>query len=117
LQPKRAFATRSCREPGLPPIGPVVANAVFKATGKCVRTLPFSRGFAALRKLSWPVTSVVAEGDLLIVAFPRVVEDPNHPDGRYSATWFEMRRIVDGKAVEHWDPALIAEATAIQPTE
>ena len=30
-------------EPGTPPIGPAVANAVFAATGERVRILPFSR--------------------------------------------------------------------------
>jgi isoquinoline 1-oxidoreductase beta subunit len=30
-------------EPGVPPIGPAVANAVFAATGRRVRVMPFSR--------------------------------------------------------------------------
>src|SRR3546814_18241827 len=29
-------------EPGVPPIGPAVANAVYKATGRRIRALPFA---------------------------------------------------------------------------
>ena len=34
-------------EPGVPPIGPAIANAVFRASGQRVRTLPFEKGFKA----------------------------------------------------------------------
>jgi isoquinoline 1-oxidoreductase subunit beta len=34
-------------EPGVPPIGPAVANAVYKALGKRIRAMPFSRTLSA----------------------------------------------------------------------
>jgi isoquinoline 1-oxidoreductase beta subunit len=34
-------------EPGVPPIGPALANAYYAATKKRVRTLPFSKGVSA----------------------------------------------------------------------
>jgi predicted SnoaL-like aldol condensation-catalyzing enzyme len=27
------------------------------------------------------------------------------PERTYTTTWFDMFRVVDGKIVEHWDPA------------
>ena len=40
---KSEAAPSGVGEPGVPPIGPAVANAYFQATGKRVRMLPFSR--------------------------------------------------------------------------
>jgi predicted SnoaL-like aldol condensation-catalyzing enzyme len=53
------------------------------------------------------VVSVVAEGDLVVVAFVRELPDPREKGKTYTTTWFDMWRIKDGKADEHWDGATI----------
>ena len=54
---------------------------------------------------SWKtqVVAVLAEDDLVVVAFRREMDDPRKPGAKYTTTWFDMWRIKDGKAVEHWD--------------
>jgi predicted SnoaL-like aldol condensation-catalyzing enzyme len=49
------------------------------------------------------VVDVVAEGDKVVIVFPRTYTDGC--DREYSTTWFDMFRIEDGIIVEHWDPA------------
>jgi predicted SnoaL-like aldol condensation-catalyzing enzyme len=63
---------------------------------------------------SWKtkVVSVTAEGDRVVVAFVREFDDPRSPGRKYTTTWFDMWRIKDGKADEHWDPATIAPPPA-----
>ena len=56
-------------------------------------------------KMKTKIVSVLAEGDLVIVSYPRNHEDASDPSKSYSTTWFDMWRIKDGKADEHWDPA------------
>ena len=48
-------------------------------------------------KMKTKVVSVVAEGDLVVVAYVREL--------KHTTTWFDMWRFKDGKADEHWDPA------------
>src|SRR3954469_22120052 len=52
---------------------------------------------------STQVVSVVAEGDYVTVAIARSLPDPRDPSKMYTTTWFDMWRIMDGKADEHWD--------------
>ncbi|HTW36987.1 MAG TPA: nuclear transport factor 2 family protein [Steroidobacteraceae bacterium] len=51
------------------------------------------------------IVSVLAQGDLVVVAYPREHKDAKDPAKSYTTTWFDMWRFVDGKADEHWDPA------------
>ncbi len=51
------------------------------------------------------VVSVLAEGDLVVVATVQELPNPNEPGKTYTTTWFDMWRIKDGKADEHWDGA------------
>jgi predicted SnoaL-like aldol condensation-catalyzing enzyme len=51
------------------------------------------------------VVSVVAEGDLVVVAYVHELKDAKDSSHSYTTTWFDMWRFKDGKADEHWDPA------------
>jgi predicted SnoaL-like aldol condensation-catalyzing enzyme len=61
------------------------------------------------------IVSVVAEGDLVTVAVVRELADPRKPGSMYTTTWFDMWRIQDGKADEHWDYGTIAPPAAAAP--
>jgi len=59
---------------------------------------------ATCEKLDAPIVAVLADGDLVTV-----VSVSNRKDSKgeaYTTTWFDMWRIVDGKADEHWDPMM-----------
>jgi predicted SnoaL-like aldol condensation-catalyzing enzyme len=63
---------------------------------------------ATCDKLTRPVVAVLADGDFVTVVVPREYDNPRKPGTQYTTTWFDMWRMVDGKADEHWDPATIA---------
>lgn len=49
------------------------------------------------------LVTMVAERDLVILAFRREYPDPENEGETYTTTWFDMLRIEDGKIAEHWD--------------
>lgn len=49
------------------------------------------------------LVTMIAERDLVILAFRRELSDPQHPGQTYTTTWFDMLRIENGKIAEHWD--------------
>lgn len=57
------------------------------------------------------IASVTAEGDLVVVGVVREMDNPRTPGTKYTTTWFDMWRIQDGKADEHWDYGTIAPPT------
>ncbi len=56
-------------------------------------------------KVKAPLVAILAEGDLVVLAFAREASDPRHPAQKYTTTWFDMFRLEGGKIAEHWDPA------------
>ena len=48
---------------------------------------------------------LVAEGDFVVMILPREVPHPHKPGETYRTYWFDMWRLEDGKAAEHWDGA------------
>jgi predicted SnoaL-like aldol condensation-catalyzing enzyme len=57
-------------------------------------------------RITAPLVSIVAEGDMVVLAFAREYPDAKNPGQKYTSTWFDMFRIENGKIAEHWDPAL-----------
>jgi predicted SnoaL-like aldol condensation-catalyzing enzyme len=57
-------------------------------------------------KVKAPLVAMMADGDLVMMAFAREYPEPQDPAKKYTTTWFDMFRIVDGKIAEHWDPAV-----------
>lgn len=49
------------------------------------------------------LVNMVAEGDMVVLAFKRELPDPQNPGNTYTTTWFDMFRIENGKIAEHWD--------------
>jgi predicted SnoaL-like aldol condensation-catalyzing enzyme len=62
--------------------------------------------------LTTEVVAVMADDDYVTVLMPRKYDDPRKPGAQYYTSWFDTWRFVDGKADEHWDPALIAAPAA-----
>jgi predicted SnoaL-like aldol condensation-catalyzing enzyme len=65
----------------------------------------FKKPKAIEARVAAPLVAIVAEGDLVVLAFAREVADPQDAAKKYSTTWFDMFRIEGGKIAEHWDPA------------
>jgi predicted SnoaL-like aldol condensation-catalyzing enzyme len=57
-------------------------------------------------KMATPVVAVLAQGDYVVVVYPRVLKDAKDSTNSYTTTWFDMWRFKDGRADEHWDPAI-----------
>ena len=55
-----------------------------------------------------PVVSIVAEGDLVVMAFVTEYDEPDG-SGTYTSTHFDMFRIENGVIAEHWDSIQIRQ--------
>ncbi len=53
--------------------------------------------------ISFPLISIVAEGDMVVVATASTEDDPDQPGAHYTTTHFDMYRIQNGLVAEHWD--------------
>jgi predicted SnoaL-like aldol condensation-catalyzing enzyme len=53
--------------------------------------------------ITFPVISILAEGDLVMIATVGYKPDPDKPGTKYADTHFDLFRIENGKIAEHWD--------------
>ena len=53
------------------------------------------------------LVAIQAEGDYVTLSFVREYDNPKDKGKKYTTTWFDMFRVVNGKIVEHWDSAMM----------
>jgi predicted SnoaL-like aldol condensation-catalyzing enzyme len=58
---------------------------------------------AAIKPTIDELVTIVAERDLVVLAFRRELPDLENEGQTYTTTWFDMFRVAGGKIVEHWD--------------
>jgi len=54
-------------------------------------------------KILFDVISIVAEGDMVMIATVSKEDDPDKPGATWVGTHFDLFRIENGKIAEHWD--------------
>lgn len=54
-------------------------------------------------EITFPLISIIAEGDMVMVATVTWEPDPEKPGERYATTHFDLYRIENGLIAEHWD--------------
>jgi predicted SnoaL-like aldol condensation-catalyzing enzyme len=54
-------------------------------------------------EIGFPVITIMAEGDMVLVASVEYVDDPEKPGAKYTTTHFDLYRIENGLIAEHWD--------------
>src|SRR3979411_28164 len=65
----------------------------------------FRKPVSIVDTIKGPLISIVAEGDLVVLAFKRELQEPKDITKKYTTTSFEMLRVEGGKVAEHWDSA------------
>jgi predicted SnoaL-like aldol condensation-catalyzing enzyme len=83
------------------------ALAAYIRKTRPARPIPATIGF--------PVISIMAEGDMVLVATVSYEDDHEKPGTKYTSTHFDLYRIENGKIAEHWDN--VPRSSAAQRTD
>lgn len=54
-------------------------------------------------RIQRPLVAILAERDLVVLAFVDQQKNPNAEGKTYTTTWFDMFRVKNGLVAEHWD--------------
>lgn len=63
-------------------------------------------------QITFPVISIIAEGDMVSVATVSYEDDQERPGEKYVTTHFDLYRIENGLIAEHWDNVGRSSASA-----